>query len=239
MIMETIKNRKMPKALLVALIVLAALAVLGGAAVFGIDTYVRGITADCILTEEQAQELADVDCIVVLGCLVRDDGTPSHMLEDRLKQGVALYQQAAAPKLLMSGDHGTVSYDEVDAMKRYAVDAGVKSEDVFMDHAGFSTYETVYRAKAIFGADKVIIVTQKYHLYRALYAAQALGIEAYGVASDYRTYSGQTARDVREVLARIKDFIMCIFKPEPTYLGEAIPISGNGQLTHDANSSFY
>ena len=236
MIMKTIK---LPKALLVVLIVFAALAVLGAAAAFGIDAYVRGSTAGRILTEEQAAELADVDCIVVLGCLVRDDGTPSHMLEDRLKQSVALYKQGAAPKLLMSGDHGTVSYDEVDAMKRYAVDAGVASEDVFMDHAGFSTYETVYRAKAIFGADKVIIVTQKYHLYRALYAAQALGIEAYGVASDYRTYSGQAARDVREVLARVKDFVMCIFKPEPTYLGKAIPISGNGELTHDANSNFY
>lgn len=236
MIMKTIK---LPKALLVVLIVFAALAVLGAAAVFGIDAYVRGSTADRILTEEQAAELADVDCIVVLGCLVRDDGTPSHMLEDRLKQSVALYKQGAAPKLLMSGDHGTVSYDEVDAMKRYAVDAGVASEDVFMDHAGFSTYETVYRAKAIFGADKVIIVTQKYHLYRALYAAQALGIEAYGVASDYRTYSGQAARDIREVLARVKDFVMCIFKPEPTYLGKAIPISGSGELTHDANSNFY
>lgn len=236
MIMKTIK---LPKALLMVLIVFAALAVLGAAAVFGIDAYVRSSTAGRILTEEQAAELADVDCIVVLGCLVRDDGTPSHMLEDRLKQSVALYKQGAAPKLLMSGDHGTVSYDEVDAMKRYAVDAGVASEDVFMDHAGFSTYETVYRAKAIFGADKVIIVTQKYHLYRALYAAQALGIEAYGVASDYRTYSGQAARDVREVLARVKDFVMCIFKPEPTYLGKAIPISGNGELTHDANSNFY
>jgi len=107
-----------------------------------------------------------------------------------------------------------------------------------MDHAGFSTYETVYRAKEVFGAERIIIVTQEYHMYRALYIAQALGLEAYGVASDYREYAGQEMRDIREVLARVKDFGMVIFKPEPTYLGEAIPVSGNGELTHDDKSDF-
>ena len=182
--------------------------------------------------------LTDVDCSVVLGCLVRDDGTPSHMLEDRLIVGVQLYDLGAAPKLLMSGDHGQTDYDEVNTMKQFAMDAGVPSSNVFMDHAGFSTYETVYRAKEIFGADKVLIVTQQYHLYRALYIAEQLGMDAYGVAADYRQYSGQLSRDIREVLARVKDFGMSIFQPEPTYLGEAIPISGNGDLTHDENSNF-
>ena len=168
----------------------------------------------------------------MLGCQVRSDGTPSHMLEDRLKRGVALYIAGAAPKVLMSGDHGTATYDEVDAMKRYAVEAGIPSEDVFMDHAGFSTYETMSRAIRIFGADKVIVVTQQYHLYRALYIAKALGIEAYGVDADYRQYSGQLARDIREVLARVKDFGMAIFRPDPTYLGDAIPISGSGLVSH-------
>jgi vancomycin permeability regulator SanA len=184
--------------------------------------------------------LKNADCILVLGCQVKADGSPSHMLQDRLERAIALYNnQGIRTKLLMSGDHGQDSYNEVATMRQYALDRGVPSEDIFMDHAGFSTYESLYRAKYIFGAQKVIIVTQKYHLYRALYAAQALGIEAYGVASDYRTYSGQAARDVREVLARVKDFVMCIFKPEPTYLGKAIPISGSGELTHDANSNFY
>lgn len=214
------------------------LGVIGLCIVLGINAWVKGSVGGRILTVEEASQLSDVDCIVVLGCQVRDDGSLSHMLEDRVKRGVALYDLDAAPKLLMSGDHGTENYDEVDAMKRYAVENGVPSEDVFMDHAGFSTYETVYRAKAIFGADKVIIVTQEYHLYRAVYAAEALGIEAYGVAADYREYSGQTSRDIREVLARIKDFFMCIFQPEPTYLGETIPISGSGELTHDEKSDF-
>ena len=178
-------------------------------------------------------QLEDIDCIIVLGCQVKEDGTLSHMLRDRLSRGVELYQMGAAPKLLMSGDHGRKAYNEVGAMKQYAIDNGVPSEDVFMDHAGFSTYETVYRAKEVFQARRVIIVTQQYHLYRALYIADSLGLEAYGVSADHRTYAGQTMRDIREVLARVKDFAMCIFEPKPTYLGEEIPITGNGDLTND------
>ncbi len=230
--------KKYKKQLFIAAVVLLALGVLGVLAVLGISGYVINSTKKQILSEEEAATLEDVDCIVVLGCQVKSDGTPSHMLEDRLKRGVALYNLGAAPKLLMSGDHGTQGYDEVDAMKRYAFDAGIPSEDIFMDHAGFSTYETVYRAKEIFGADKVLIVTQTYHLYRALYIAQALGMEAYGVSSEYRQYSGQFHRDIREILARVKDFGMSILKPLPTYMGEAIPISGSGELTHDEKSNF-
>ncbi len=232
------KVKKGRKGLMIAFCIVLGLGVLGVAAVLGINLWVTVSVSDRILTEQQAAQLQDVDCVVVLGCQVRSDGSPSHMLEDRLKRSVALYESGAAPKLLMSGDHGTAVYDEVNAMKRYALEAGVPSEDVFMDHAGFSTYETVYRAKEIFQADKVIIVTQQYHLYRALYIAEALGIEAYGVAADYRQYSGQLVRDLREVLARVKDFGMTILKPEPTYLGKVIPISGSGELTHDKNSIF-
>ena len=228
----------LPKWLRITLAVCLALAVLGAAAVFGVDAWVRGSTEASILAPEETALLEGVDCIIVLGCQVKDDGRLSHMLEDRVKRGVALYHDGAAPKLLMSGDHGQEDYDEVAAMKRYAVENGVPVADVFMDHAGFSTYETMYRAKAIFGAEKVLIVTQRYHLYRALYIARQLGMEAYGVDADYRTYSGQTMRDIREVLARCKDFAMCIFMPEPTYLGETIPIGGNGALTHDENSDF-
>lgn len=220
------------------LLVLVILGILGLAAVLGINAWVKHSTQERILTEEEAAQLTDVDCIVVLGCHVRSDGSLSDMLEDRLKCGVKLYDLGAAPKLLMSGDHGREGYDEVDAMKHYAVDQGVPSEDVFMDHAGFSTYETVYRAKEIFGADKILIVTQEYHLYRALYIAEALGMEAWGVSASYRQYGGQAGYDLREILARNKDFLMCIFRPEPTYLGETIPITGSGEQTHDDKSDF-
>ena len=226
-------KRKIKKFLRTILI----LGIVGVLTLVGINLWVTESVRGQILTQEQAADM-NADCIIVLGCQVRNDGTPSHMLEDRLKRGVALYELSAARKILMSGDHGREGYDEVNTMKAYALETGVPSEDVFMDHAGFSTYETIYRAKEIFGAKKVVVVTQKYHLFRAMYIAKAMGLEVYGVAADYRSYSGQFSRDIREVLARIKDFGMTIFWPEPTYLGEAIPISGSGELTHDENSNF-
>ena len=214
-------------------IILLCLVLIGVATLFIVNGYVNSVAKEHILTVEEAAELDNVDCIIVLGCQVRDDGTLSHMLRDRLMRGLEVYNAGAAPKLLMSGDHGRKDYDEVGAMKQYAIDNGVPSENVFMDHAGFSTYETVYRAKEIFEADKVIIITQEYHLYRALYIAEQLGLEAYGVSADLNRYAGQSMRDFREVLARCKDWAMCIIKPDPTYLGEAIPVSGNGELPND------
>lgn len=226
-------QQKTRRILLICLAVLGLLGLLGAGIVFGIDAYVVDCVSNRILTPEDAAVLSDVDCILVLGCKVNSDGNPSAMLEDRLRRGVELFQAGAAPKLLMSGDHGTVTYNEVLSMKQYAIDRGVASSDVFMDHAGFNTYESMYRARDVFQAKKILIVTQDYHLYRALYIAEALGLEAYGVAANYRNYSGQTARDIREILARNKDFFTAIFQPLPTYLGKAIPVSGNGDLTND------
>ena len=224
---------KAKKFLKTAFIVFLCLAVVGTATLLIINGYVKASAKGRILTTQKAAELEDVDCIIILGCQVKDDGSLSHMLRDRLMRGLEVYETGAAPKLLMSGDHGREEYDEVGAMKNYAIENGVPSENVFMDHAGFSTYETMYRAKEIFKAEKVIIVTQEYHLYRALYIAERLGMEAYGVSADLNRYAGQSMRDFREVLARCKDWAMCIFKPEPTYLGEAIPVSGNGDITND------
>ena len=198
-----------------------------------IDLRITAVGKAHLLTAEEAATLEDVDCIIVLGCQVHPDGSLSDMLQDRLIRSLELYNAGVAPKILMSGDHGDPYYNEVGAMKSYAVENGVPSEDVFMDHAGFSTYETVYRAKEIFQAKKVVIVTQGYHLHRALYIAKRLGLEAYGVASDLRTYRSQSKQDVRESLARCKAFAMCIFKPEPTYLGDVIPIDGDGNVTND------
>lgn len=212
---------------------IAVLAALGLAAVLAVNAHVVLRTRSNILTAEEASALEQVDCVLVLGCRVYEDGSLSHMLQDRLQRGVELYKAGAAPKLLMSGDHGQKEYDEVNAMKRYAVENGIASSDVFMDHAGFSTYESIYRAKEIFGVESVIIVTQEYHLHRALYIARQMGLEAYGVASDYRSYAGQIMRDVREILARNKDFWSTVFWPEPTWLGDIIPITGDGDVTND------
>lgn len=217
----------------IVLIVLLCLAIVGGVALLGINARVKSVGKKHLLTADEAAELTDVDCILVLGCLVRSDGSLSSMLQDRLVRGVELYELGAAPKLLMSGDHGRTDYDEVNTMKAYAISEGVPSSDVFMDHAGFSTYESMYRAKEVFAADKIIIVSQKYHLYRALYIADKLGLEAYGVAADGDNYGGQTYREIREILARVKDAVYTVFKPKPTYLGDVIPVSGDGDLTND------
>lgn len=174
----------------------------------------------------------EYDCILVLGAGVRDNA-PRPILKDRLDYAIELYKNKAAPKIIMSGDHGRKDYDEVNVMKKYAIDKGVPSEDIFMDHAGFSTYDSLYRARDVFLAKKIIIVTQEYHMYRALYIANSLDIEAVGVPSDPRAYAGQTYRNIREILARNKDFIYCIFKPSPKYLGPEIAVSGDGNLTND------
>ncbi len=219
------------KTVIISVCALLAACLLCGVSALCVSLRVKSVSSPYIISSAEAARLEAVDCVLVLGCLVKSDGSPSDMLFDRLTQGVELYDLGVSPKLLMSGDHGRVEYDEVNAMKRFAEDSGVPSEDIFMDHAGFSTYESMYRAKEVFGADRVVIVTQGYHLYRAVYVARALGIEAYGVASDPREYRGQTVRDLRELLARVKDAVTSRLKPQPTYLGEPISLDGDGNVT--------
>ena len=186
-----------------------------------------------IVDIEEAKALGSFDCILVLGAGVWRNNRPSHVLEDRLKIGIEAYCAGVSDKLLMSGDHGRNNYDEVNVMKSFAMDCGIPSENIFMDHAGFSTYESMYRARDVFSAHRVLIVTQKFHMYRVLYIANALGLEAYGLTSDLREYANATYSQLRESLARVKDFFMVIFKPLPTYLGEVLPVNGNGNVTND------
>lgn len=205
-----------------------------GAAVFcGINAAVVLTARPHILTEEEAYKL-DADCILVLGSSVYGN-TLAPTVENRVLTGLALYEGGSSDRLLMSGDHGKKDYDEVNSMKQYCVDKGVEPNVIFLDHAGFSTYDSMYRARDIFGVRKVIIVTQGYHLYRAVYIARALGLEAYGVVADGPEHSflSDLRNQVRESLARVKDFVICIIEPEPTYLGEAIPISGSAELSDD------
>lgn len=219
---------------LVLIIVLAAAFVIGASLYVdktGGDNIIAQITShDVKITDSTLQELRSKDpqCIIILGAGVRMDGNPTKMLADRLEVGVALYKKGAAPKILLSGDNGKIEYNELKAMRKYVVDAGVPEKDIFMDYAGFSTYESMYRAKAIFCVKRAVVVTQKYHESRALYTGEKLGISVCGVTSDQETYHAQFNRDVREIIARDKDLIKCIFKPEPTYLGEQIPITGEG-----------
>lgn len=222
------KTRKKGLRRFISLLVI--LTIVCAAAVLTVNIIMLSATSDCIITAEEAAAF-DADCVLVLGAGVREDGTPSHMLRDRIDTGVMLYEMQAAPKLLMSGDHGRVEYDEVNVMRDRALDAGVPSADVFMDHAGFSTYDSLYRARDVFAAKRVIIVTQAYHLPRALYIARTLGLEAWGVSADLNKYYGQLGRDIREAAARAKDMLYCWAKPEPVVLGEVIPITGSGEAT--------
>ena len=225
--MKKIKNRL--KTTLKILAAAAVVSVLSAAAV----NAAMVVKTRPLIEDIDGITMREADCILVLGAGVRADGSPSHMLTDRLIVGINLSRQGAAPKLLMSGDHGQPEYDEVNTMKAYAVAEGIPAEDVFMDHAGFSTYESLVRARDVFGVKKVVIVTQKYHLYRALWLAESLGFEAVGVSADLRTYIGQSVRETREVLARCKDFAVSVIQPAPTYGGEMIDITGDGGVTDD------
>lgn len=227
--MKNIKKKKLKKLFLF----LISLGLFGIAVLLGINGYVRAAVKDRIITPAEASKLAKADCILILGAGIRKDNSPSPMLEDRLKQGIKLYKDGVSDRLLVSGDHGRAGYDEVNVMKQYAMKAGIPSENIFMDHAGFSTYESLYRARDIFKAHTVVIITQKYHIYRALYIGRGLGLKVYGIASDYKKYAGQSGREAREILARVKDFFYVVAKPKPTYLGDAVPVSGNGDITND------
>jgi len=233
---RNVRRKRRKRARLAALALCLALCF--GIAAAGINVYMARVEAPRILPPEQAIQIDGVDCILVLGARVMPNGAPSHMLEDRCRRAVALYEAGAAPVLLMSGDHGQVEYDEVTCMKQYAVDHGVPSDKVFMDHAGFSTYDSMYRARDVFQAKRIIIVTQRYHLFRALYIARQLGLEAWGVSSDYRPYATQTKNSAREVFARCKDFAMCVFQPKPRYLGGGIPLTLDGDVTNDRGVVF-
>ncbi len=215
--MTCMKNKKKIIVSALSALVLCALAFF-----VVIDGIVISSTKDRIIGAEQAAELSDVDCIIVLGCGLRADGSPSAMLSDRIDTAISVYESAGV-KILASGDHSREEYNEVGAIMEACIASGIPDEDIELDHAGFSTYDSMWRAKNVFSAEKVIIVTQEYHLYRAIYLADALGIEAYGVSADLRGYSGQWYRDIREVLARVKDFFMAKITPKPEYIGTGLP----------------
>ena len=196
------------------LLVLVILGLLGLGLALGISGYVVHATRDAILPQEDTPP-QDLDCILVLGCGIHPDGSPTPMLASRLARGAELYQAGWADKILLSGDNSGESYNELATMERVILELGVPQEALVMDHAGFSTYESIYRAKHEFGMQRVVIVTQAYHLYRALYLADALGLEAWGVAAAPRNDAGQIGRSLREILAREKDFFTAILQPIP------------------------
>lgn len=237
-------SQDMWKVLKRIIIVLLLLILCAGLCVITISGHVVKASAPKIaasITSEKgsvsAKQLArlkkmDAQCIMVLGCGIIGTETPTPMLKDRLDTALQLYWAGVSPKLLLSGDNGTVNHNEIHVMLKYVRKAGVPSADIFCDHAGFSTYDSAVRAKQIFQVKRMIVVTQSYHMYRALYDASANGIEVLGVTADQERYSGQSARDLREIAARVKDYYY-VKKKEPAQLGgTAIPITGSGVVSH-------
>ena len=222
-------------ALLRAALLAALCCALVGVGVLTVSVAMVDVSSERILTVETLTTdpaRGEYDCILVLGAGVRADGSPSEMLRDRVTVACNLYDAIGMQTtLLMSGDH-TGAYNEVSVMKKLAVEAGIPSERVFLDHEGYSTYESLYRARYVFGAKKVVIVTQQYHLYRALHIARELGMEAVGVAADLRPYRKQMQYEAREILARFKDMLAVA---KATDAGANIPpidLNGDGNLTN-------
>ena len=200
--------KKIFKYILIVLIVIILVPVI-------INFYVILSTKNRIISGD-SELLTDIDYIVVLGAGIRR-GKPSPMLEDRLKTGILLYNNDISNKILITGDHMNDDYDEVTVMKNYLLEHGIPEEDIITDNYGISTYDSIYRVKNVYKSNKVVIVSQRYHLYRALFLSDNLDLESYGVEANLRYYYGQWYREIREILARNKDFIKGIIKPKAVY----------------------
>ncbi len=210
------KKKRPGSTLRTVLIVCLSLVLLFFGGSIGIYSYVIHSTKDHVHTIAQIEaQRIKADAIVVLGASVYADGTPSPILADRLEVAADLYFAGAAPVIIVSGDNREAHYNESDAMKDYCVELGVPAQDIYVDHAGYDTYASIYRAHFTYGAQSLMVVTQAYHLYRALAIAQGLGVEAYGVAADKGMYDNQTMYSLREVFARDKDFFQALLKLPP------------------------
>lgn len=189
---------------------LIAVCLLGLLALIAINLYMVNYSRQYILDDDSVKDL-EAEYIVVLGAKVYKDGRLSLILDDRVKASVKLFEEGRVPAIIMSGDAQREDYNEVDPMKKRAIELGVPEECIITDTMGLSTFESMKRLKDEFGVDKVIICTQEYHMYRAIYNARKMGIEAYGYPAEKIDYANQLQRDVREVLARVKDFILVLF----------------------------
>ncbi|MBP9757607.1 MAG: YdcF family protein [Candidatus Pacebacteria bacterium] len=177
---------------------------------------------------EAPDNVPQTDAALVLGASVVR-GKPSPVLEERAHTAVALYMMGKVTKILVTGDNGALTHDEVTPVRKYLIDAGVKPEDIFLDHAGFDTYSSMYRARDVFLADSVTIVTQDFHMPRAVFVARSLGINAYGVVPERG--QGDMYDYIREIPASMKALIDLAIKRSPKYLGNEIPLTGDGQST--------
>lgn len=169
---------------------------------------------------------------IVLGAGARNNQV-SVILRDRLETAFALYKKGKIKRFLLTGDHGRKNYDEVNTMKDYLVAKGVPESDIFLDHAGFDTYDSMFRAKELFEVKDAIVITQDFHLNRSLFLARNLGLDANGFAADKRVYKGRKYYAFREKFTILKAVYNVVFHSTPHFLGEKIPITGDSKLTFD------
>ncbi len=193
-----------------------------------VDAYDRYIVEDC-LKDIKGQRPA----VLVLGAGVKTNKGVSPVFADRLDTAMALYQKGLVKKIIVSGDHGTDVYDETNAGKDYLLTLGAPDTDIFLDHAGFDTYDSVARAKNIFQADTLLITTQDFHLPRALYIANRIGLEAWGCRADKRFYSNINNMKRREWLASIKAWLDVNLGSNPRFDGDVYDLEGDGRQTWD------
>lgn len=179
-------------------------------------------------TYSNPKDVPSAQVAMVLGASVVR-GQPSPVLKARANAAIALYKEGSVSKILVTGDNGELSHDEVTPVRKYLVDAGVSGGDIFLDHAGFDTYSSMYRARDVFEADSLIIVTQDFHLPRALFIARHLGLSAYGIPAEGGTQESRNY--LREIPASAKAVLDLVLHREPKYLGESIPLSGDGSTT--------
>ena len=175
---------------------------------------------------DRVEELPSTYTALVLGASVRRNGELSTMLRDRVESALLLYNKGKIKRFLVSGDNRTTNYNEPVAMKKYLLERGVPEEDIFMDFAGFDTYDSVYRASYIFEVDSAIVVSQRFHLPRAVYIARSMGLNFYGYNGDRREYELESRNRFREVAANVKAWIELLIDKEPHFKGDKIPITG-------------
>ena len=225
-------RRRNPARLLLRAFAALALAALLALGVPNLVMFLQN-TGDIESTDAMSRQADsfNADAIMVLGAAVRPNGSPSPLLQDRLDVAIKLYKQGVAPKIIMSGDNSDSHYNEVMNMCNYAVEQGVSKDDIFCDHAGVNTYDSMYRAKNVFGAKHLVIVTNEYHLYRSMFLCRSFGVDARGVASDQGSYTDMDYYEQREFFARVKDFYGALTNAEPSTYSEPVSLEGSGTVT--------